>query len=368
MNIMEEVREKEGRVRDFMRKTGLKGILLKKQANFSWITGGSINMVPVITELGFTSILITEHEKFLIADRIEALRNMEEEGLQNLGYVLLDYEWFEYREQELVKKIVPETEKVGCDVPAYGLRNVGEAIKKLRFSLTPGEIERYLWLGERVSQAIESVLLDLKPGQTEAEVTGELARLLWKDRIDPVGYQAAADERAYRYRHPIPTERKIKQYLMLCVMARKWGLMTTITRLAHFGKIPEKLRQQYRDNVYIECAMLAHTRPGVKVAEIFQKTCNLYEELGYHNEWKLHHQGGAMGYDVRDYIAHGASEEVVQEKQAFCWNPSISGTKSEDGFIVHQDGFHFITHPVLFPSLRIELEGSVFERPDILEK
>ncbi len=204
---------------------------------------------------------------------------MEEEGLKDLAYTLLEYDWFAHQEYELTTKIIPDPGKVGCDLSIYGLENVGEEIKKLRFSLTPAEIERYLWLGERTSRAIESVLLHLSPGQTEAEVTGELTRLLWKDRIDPVGYQAAADERAYRYRHPIPTERKIKQYLMLCVMARKWGLITTITRIAHFGKIPEKLRKQYQDNVFIECAMIAHTRPGVKVAHVFQKACHLYEEL-----------------------------------------------------------------------------------------
>jgi len=46
----------------------------------------------------------------------------------------------------------------------------------------------------------------------------------------------------------------------------------------------------------------------------------------------------------------------------------MSGTKSEDGFIVHRDGLSFITHPVLLPRIKIEIEGRVFERPDILEK
>ncbi|HHY00048.1 MAG: M24 family metallopeptidase [Atribacterota bacterium] len=367
MNRKEEVLIKEARLRDLMAKLGLKGVLLKKQSNFSWITGGGINMVPVITELGFTSILITEKEKFLIADRIESARSMNEEGLRDLGYVLLEHEWFESKEYDFVKKIVPGLE-VGCDISIYGLRNIEPEIKNLRYSLTPAEIERYLWLGEKTSKAIESVLLDLKPGQTEAEVTGNLAQLLWKDRIDPVGYQAAADDRAYKYRHPIPKENKIEKYLMLCVMARKWGLITTITRIAHFGEVPEKLIKQHRDNVFIECAMIAATQPGVVTKEIFIKARDLYEELGYKDEWKLHHQGGAMGYDVRDYICNSESEEVVQENQVFCWNPSISGTKSEDAFIAQKDGFKFITSPVLFPTIEIKVGDMVFVRPGILEK
>ena len=55
---------------------------------------------------------------------------------------------------------------------------------------------------------------------------------------------------------------------MLCVMARKWGLITTITRIAHFES-SEKLIKQHRDNVFIECAMIAATQPGVVTKDIY---------------------------------------------------------------------------------------------------
>ena len=368
MDRKEEISIKEARVRRLMNSLGLEGVAFKKQSNFSWFTAGGINIVPVCTEMGFTTILITEKEKYLIANRIESARNMEEEGLADLGFNLLEYEWFESGEPDLIKKIVPSL-NVGCDVSVYGLKNIKQQIKEIRYSLIPSEIERYLWLGEKTSEAIESVLLDVKqPGFTEAEITGELAKRLWKNRIDPVGYQAAADERAYKYRHPIPTEKKIEKWLMLCVMARKWGLITTITRLLNFGKTPDKIKRQYRDNAYIECEMIAATQPGTQTKAIFNLTCDLYEKLGYHDEWKLHHQGGAMGYDVRDYVCSSDSREIVQENQCFCWNPSISGTKSEDAFVAMNDGFKFITKPVLFPSLEIKVGNIIFQRPDILEK
>jgi Xaa-Pro aminopeptidase len=151
-------------------------------------------------------------------------------------------------------------------------------------------------------------------------------------------------------------------------MARKWGLITTVTRLLNFGVLSEKVKKQYRDNVYIECEMIAATRPGIQTNNIFNRACDLYEELGYHDEWKLHHQGGAMGYDVRDYVCSSESEEVVQENQCFCWNPSISGTKSEDAIIAMKDGFKFVTKPILFPKMEVKVDGIKFQRPTILEK
>lgn len=367
MNRREEIAVKEKRVRSLMDSLGLKAVLLKRQPNFSWLTAGGKNMVAISTDIGFSSLLITRNEKFCVANTVEKFRNMEEEGLEELGFSLLDFEWYEGSELETVAKVVPLTQ-IGCDVPLEGARFVGDEINRLRYSLTPPEIERYTWLGEKTARAVETVLREMKPGDTEAVITGELARLLWRDRIDQVGFQAAADDRVYKYRHPVPTERKIEKYVMLCVMSRKWGLHVTITRLMHFGKVPDKLRKQYRDNSFIECAMIAATRPGARTADIFIKARDLYEELGYPGEWKLHHQGGAMGYDIRDYICTAASTEQVQDNQCFCWNPSISGTKSEDAVIVNREGFQFVTKPVLFPSLTVEAEGITFNRPSILER
>ena len=363
----DEVAIKEQRLRAFMDSTGLKGILLKRQPSYSWFTAGGKNWVSISMDIGFSTLLVTPKEKFCVANRIESARNMEEEGLEDLSFTLLEYEWYEGSEMDCIKKVVP-IDKVGCDMPLEGTQFIGDEIKSLRYSLTPPEIERYLWLGEKTSRAVETVLMEMKQGDTEAEITGEMTRLLWRDGIGQVGYQAAADNRVYKYRHPIPTERKIERYVMLNVMSRKWGLNITITRLMHFGKAPEKLKKQYKDNVYIECAMIAATRPGVVTGDIFRKTCDLYEELGYKDEWRLHHQGGAMGYDIRDTIVTSASTEKVQVDQCFCWNPSMAGTKSEDGFIAQKEGFVFLTQSVLFPTLKIQAEGIDFIRPNILER
>jgi hypothetical protein len=75
-----------------------------------------------------------------------------------------------------------------------------------------------------------------------------------------------------------------------------------------------------------------------------------------------------MGYDIRDTIVTAESAEEVQVDQCFCWNPSISGTKSEDGFIAQKEGFVFITKPVLFPTLKLQVDGIDFARPNILER
>ncbi|HHY33179.1 MAG TPA: M24 family metallopeptidase [Firmicutes bacterium] len=365
MNRLEEVQVKLQRVRHLIEQRQLSGLLLKTQPNFSWLTAGGLNSVGIATELGVTSILVTPDGLYLIANTIEAPRAMKEEGLGELGFTLLTFDWYENRELQLVREIVGDG-SVGCDVAVSGLLHIADDVAKLRYELTEGEVDRYLFLGTKVSTAIENTLMEVKPGDSEAEVIGRLCAELWKDRIDAVGYQSAADERAYLYRHPIPTMRRVDKYLMLCINARYKGLVTSITRLVHFGQPASELLRQFRHNLEIECAMIAKTRVGRPMREPLLTAIEMYEQLGYAGEWKLHHQGGAMGYYARDIRVTPTTQDLVGKNQAFCWNPSISGTKTEDAFIATPDGPKMITGPVVYPAVTVESNGFEFKRPGML--
>jgi Xaa-Pro aminopeptidase len=211
-------------------------------------------------------------------------------------------------------------------------------------------------------------MMKVKKGEKESAVVGRLCRELWKDRIDPITLMSAADDRVQRFRHPIPTERKVEKYLMVSVNARKWGLIVSLTRFIYFGRLPKELRSKYEANVFIDCTFMAHTQPGIPAREIFQKGMDAYQQRGYPEEWKLHHQGGSIGYTGRDYRVHLNTPDLVQENQAFTWNPSITGTKSEDTILATSRGPEMITRPILYPTLKLEVEGKVFMRPNILKR
>jgi Xaa-Pro aminopeptidase len=367
MAIMEEIKEKERRVRDFLESRGLAALLLKRQANFSWLTAGSLNLVGITTEFGAASLLVTGREKFVLTSNIEAPRIMEEEGLEKQGFRLRSHPWQEEGEAGLVKAIVGEG-GLGADVPFGDATVLTAEIARLRYSLTPEEQERYRWLGERASLALEQTLQEVAPGWKESEVVARLCGKLWPDRIDPITLMCAADERIFRYRHPIPTERRVEKYLMVSVNARKWGLIVSFTRFVHFGPLPGELRKRYEDNVRLDCAFMARTRPGAEAREILRRGIDSYRELGYPEEWKNHHQGGAIGYAGRDYRTSPDTPDIVQENQAFTWNPSLTGTKSEDTILARAGGIEMITRPLAYPTMALTVEGIDFIRPAILER
>ncbi|OGB66100.1 MAG: hypothetical protein A2Y94_09485 [Caldithrix sp. RBG_13_44_9] len=79
-----------------------------------------------------------------------------------------------------------------------------------------------------------------------------------------------------------------------------------------------------------------------------------------------HHQGGATGYDDREYVIYPGVKEVVQERQAFAWNPTITGAKIEDTIIAYKDHVEVVTATGNWPVIDIDLDGKIYPQPGIL--
>ncbi len=365
MFVPEEIREKKTRVRRLLEKLELDGIYLKKQSNFSWLTGGGLNVVGIAVELGVAGLLITPEAEFVVCSNIEAPRMEKEEQLEEQGYRIHSFPWYEDGEAAMVRELAGGG-RIGADHGFPGASDISGKINPLRYSLTFWEVERYKEIGLLTSVAIEETARNVRPGDRECCVVGRLAERLWENRLDYITTFCAADERISEFRHPIATEKRIGKRAMLCVNARRQGLIVSLTRFVQFGAVPGELRRKYDANVLIDCTLMAHTVAGKPVVEAFKKGIAAYEQTGYPQEYKFHHQGGAIGYVGRDYKVNFWTEEVVRENQAFAWNPSITGSKSEDTMIASSGGPVLLSKPVSFPELAIEVGGYTFSRPDIL--
>jgi len=98
------------------------------------------------------------------------------------------------------------------------------------------------------------------------------------------------------------------------------------------------------------------------VADVFKDGVSAYARTGFADEWKLHHQGGPTGYATRYSRATFSSAGHVSAGQAYAWNPSITGTKSEDTILVLESGPEVISGDPSWPMV----EGLPVPRPDIL--
>jgi Xaa-Pro dipeptidase len=197
---LQEVDEKKARVRSLMARLKLDAVLLRKQCNFSWLTGGHLNLVGIATEMGAALLLLTPETQYVICNNIEAPRIEKEEGILEQGYELVTYTWFEEWERELIERLSKKG-RVGSDSPYPGTEDISNHINPLRYSLTPWEVGRYKELGLLASSAVEATTTTIEPGDKECEVIGRLAQRLWANRVDFVTTFCAADERIANFHH-----------------------------------------------------------------------------------------------------------------------------------------------------------------------
>ena len=154
---------------------------------------------------------------------------------------------------------------------------------------------------------------------------------------------------------------------MLVLCARRHGLVASVTRMVHFGQVPGELREKMRAVATVDAAAVTATQPGVPANAIFATIQRTYAAVGYPDEWKHHHQGGPAGYEPREYVATPYTEQVVEAVQAFAWNPSVPGAKSEDTFLVTGEGQELLTFSPGWPQQEIEMGGQVISRPHVLQ-
>ena len=241
-------------------------------------------------------------------------------------------------------------------------------IAPLRYELTPGEIERYQWLGAVAGQALSSTAQAIDSGMTEHEVGAVLDHFLQDEGVTPYLTLVASDQRILKYRHPIPTDKQVERTVMFVTCAEAFGLIACATRLVSFGKIPGDLQKRHTACCTIDTVFNLSTVPGASVAAIFAAGQTAYQQMGYADEWTLHHQGGATGYAGRDYMATPGSHETVHAHQAFAWNPSITGTKTEDTVIAASEGLLMLTQSPDYPVVRVETPLGTMERAAIWER
>ena len=362
--MKKEIEIKLERIRKFLKGNNLNGIILNKVSNFAWFTGGKSNFVGLHTESGASSLLITQKKIYIVANNIEFPR-LQKEELKDMKIQNIVLPWYEDgRLNKEVKKIVGG--KIGCDNNWEGF--VPASIEKLHFPLTGEEILRYKQLGKQSSIIMTNVCKEIKQGESELKVAGKLSNALWENGLIPVVILIAADGRTKNFRHPIPTKKKIKNHVMVVLCAKQHGLIVSLTRLVHFGKIPSDLRKKHRAVSKVNACFISETTPEKSMGDVFLESLKVYRETGYTKEWELHHQGGPTGYLARYFRGDKNTEEKIIENQAFAWNPSITGTKSEDTIITGKFNPAVITEDLNWPMIEIEYKNRKFLCPDILNE
>lgn len=331
-------REKLG---ELMQRLNLEALLLRRPANCAWYTGGADNRVDHASPLGVADVLIAHDKEYVFTNNIEAPRMREE---QTPGFEVIEHPWHE-EDAPAIRAAIGDA-RLGTDFPLGGALDVSDQVSALRRVLDSDAIERYRAVGADAAEAVSEAALSVEPGMTEHEAAANLAAACRRRGLFSSVLLAAADERIAAYRHPLPHGAEIQTRVMLVVSAERGGLYANITRMVHFEEPdPETARRQETCGEILRRMRDEATLPGRALSDAFAECRRFFAEAGYPEEWKLHHQGGMTGYASREVIANPRTREQIQIGQAFAWNPSITGAKAEETFILTDSGPEVITHP-----------------------
>lgn len=308
--------EKDRRLSEFCLANNYEGVIIRRQANISWISSGAYTYVDNSRECGIAVILWTPNRKLVITNNIETKRLASEEF--DSEWDILDQPWWN-----------PAT---ASELTAgnYASDWPDDILMPLRSPLTIDEINCARELSADTAEVVSIIMHQVKPGWTENELAGEISGLLRKRGIFSPVLLVGSDNRIDRYRHPIATTRMIEKKALVVVCAQRYGLYVALSRMLHFGRLDDDLKKRHDAVCRIDEVMRSATLPGVPWNSILNTGIQTYKELGFEQEWEKHHQGGPIGYEPRDFIVTPNEKRQVQNNQLVAWNPSITGTKSED--------------------------------------
>lgn len=325
-----DVESRSAWLRGVASRRGARGVLLTSRASFAWATLGGLNHVVVGSEAGAVPLLVADDRAVALAPVNEAARVAEEE----IAGLPIDVEQIPW---EAAADVEAAAERVaGGRVIREG--HLGDELTAYRSQLAVLEHERMRALAGDVSGVLDAVTTRVERGMTEHDAAAALASELLRRGIRAPVLLAAADARIERYRHPIPTAMRVERRLMLVAVGERHGLHSAATRIVELEpQTPDLDRRAAACRAVLD-AMAAASRPGETLDDVLRAARHAYAETGFADEWRLHHQGGTIGYAPRERIATPGDVMQLVAGMAVAWNPSVTGTKLEATYLVGADG------------------------------
>jgi Xaa-Pro dipeptidase len=326
------------RLRAVMERSAVGAVLLRTPANFAWYTGGADNRVDHSSPYGVADIVVTRDGEYVLTNTIEAGRMRDE---QTPHIEVAEFPWFGDDTQVLTD--LTGNAPLGSDVPGLG-KDITAELQQLRMVLDAEALEQYRQVGADGVAAMHEAMASLEPGVSETDAAAALQWACRKRGLNSPVAMAAGDDRITHYRHPVSHGAICHRVVMLVVCAERGGLFANLTRFVHFTEPDPEIQQRFAScETILRRLREESTKPGRTLAEVFADCERFYAEEGHPDEWKLHHQGGITGYASREIVITPSANTEIYAGMAFAYNPSITGAKAEETFVLTQGGTEVLT-------------------------
>jgi Xaa-Pro dipeptidase len=357
-----DIDAKQTRIVTLLQETQCEGLLLLEPENVGWMTSGGA--ARGILDAGEMPVLYFSPEgRWIISSNVDSQRLFDEE-LDGLGFQLKEWPWHWGRSQLLAD--LCQGRAVAADQPLFNCKVVGNQLRHLRRKLTTYEQACYRALGQIISHALEACCRTLTQGETEREVAGQLSHRLYHRGAQPLAINVAAENRLRVYRHCGFTATPVRNYCVVSVTARKYGLCATASRSVSFGQPDAQVRKDHDSACKVSATYVASSWPDAVPKQILTTGRRVYLVTGAEHEWLLCPQGHVTGRAPVELALTPQIEDLFQAGWAVTWRGSVGSGLSCDTFLLTEDGPKTITAAETWPLKRIRIQGAEFVRPDLL--
>ncbi|MFB6234248.1 MAG: M24 family metallopeptidase [Halopenitus sp.] len=371
------------RLDEYLAARDLEAVWFARPNGFAWLTGGS-NVVDRSAAVGVAAAGYDgEFRVVTTAGDVDRLRKEELPGDAvggdggtgtdvDVAFAIEETAWYEESLAEAVAERSPAPAAADFDVPGFDSVDGSQ----LRQPLNDEDVTRYRELGRETAAAVETVCRELQPGDPEYEVEAAIRISLSSRDVETPVILVGGGDRAANYGHPTPGDDELGDYAIVSVVGERGGLFASLTRTIVFDA-PDWLKDRHRAAARIETTALSATQAAARgelvgaededtapdtAGDVFAAIQDAYAAVDFAEDWRDHPQGGAAGYDTREWVAAPDATEPVQAPMGYAWNPWVRGAKSEDTYLVTADRVENLTKTGQWPTLEVDAVGDV---PDL---
>jgi len=360
-----DVDAKHRRVVAFLDEHDYDAVVFARADSIAWFTAGGDLGRDMTSESGAVALFVNRTTRAVLADNVQSPRVFEEE-LAGLGFQLKERPW--YQDPSRVVAELTHRKRAAADCHLPGLVHEAERLGALRRPMTTLERHCLRTLGRTLSLAVEATSRNIMPGETEAEVAGQLAHRLIREGVVPVDLRVASDDRLARFRQPTFKAAEIRTRATIAATGRRHGLCASVTRTVSFGPVDEHFRTCQTLAAMVDATCIYFSRPGEPVSEVFRRARRIYEKFDRPHEWTLDYQGAVIGYAPREVVLLPDSSTPLEVGSALCWSPTVGAARSGDTVAIDGKGFEVVTETQNWPKVEIVVKGHSVPRPGILER
>ena len=331
-------------------------------AHVAWFTSG-MSVRGLVADSERPGIYTNGLQRYVICGNVDTHRVFDEE-LDGLGFQLKEWQWTTGRASLLGELIAGK--KVAVDRPYPNLPLINERLRLELRPLTQFEFEQLRTLGRILAHALEATAKEFNPGDTEADVAGEISHRLMRRGAIAEMVSVTAEERGATYRRAGFTTTPITTACTLQATATMHGLHATASRTVLFGTSNPGYRTAFDTACKLSAIYRSMSKPNESIATAGEAGRWILANTPHEYDWRLSQPGFGTGRLAAEELRRMGHDEPFGASQTVVWQARVGPAAVVDTIVVSVDGPIPITGPQDWPFKRIRLKDRVNDVPDML--